>query len=175
MKTRITIFALALFATSLVAQTPLPRPNDVIQYTPVTCITPDQLPVFQLSIARPGDLRAYFRLVNTTEWCWVQGNNVGPVSTVVLPKFRPGQEVEYFFVLLEGKRVIARSPVLYRVKATDHCDTLIARHSNNFIVDCSHEVSGAASSFMAGNAVNSPNPCIPHISPQTPEQPCAAQ
>lgn len=169
MRTRVLhLAAVLLLAATAVFPQAVPDP---IGYQPVSCITPDQLPVFQLNLAIPGELRAYFRFVNTPDWCWVQGNNLGPVSTVVMPKFRAGQEIEYFFVVLEKKRVIAKSPVLYRAKATEHCDTLVARHSLDFIVDCSHEVSGGGAAFLAGNAftpTDTGHP--PYVSPDRPDQ-----
>ena len=163
--------AFAFAALLLAATTGFAQDPELIQYQPVTCIVPNQLALLQLGVAVPGEIRAYFRHVNTTEWCWVQGNNYGPASTVVLPEFHPGDEVEYFFVVLDKKRVIAKSPVLYRARTDEHCQTLIARHSFEFAVDCTHEVSGTANSFMAGNAVT-PKDVVPppHISPDTPEQ-----
>ena len=175
-----TVLALALVTTATAAAqtqtdtTVQSETDNVIEYTPVNCVTPDELPVFQMNVSEPGDLRAYFRLVNTPDWCWVQGNNVGPLSTVVFPKFHPGEEVEYFFVLLDKKHVIGKSPVVYRVKAADRCETLVARHSFNFVVDCAHEVSGSASSIIAGNSFRGPKPTEEyprHISPDTPENP----
>jgi hypothetical protein len=143
--------------------------DELIKYAPVSCVVADQLPVLKLDIQTPGELRAYYKFVNTTEWCWVQGNNIGPISTIVLPKFRPGQSIEYFFVVLKGKRIIAKSKVTYRLSATNHCDTLVARHSLGFAVDCGHEVSGGANSVVAANSFQ-PKDYVepPHISPDTP-------
>lgn len=166
MTRKLTILAAVLLLCGGVASAQ--TPDEVIQYQPVSCVVPDELPVFQLDVSQPGDLRAYFRPVNTVDWCWVQGNNLGPLSTVVMPKFRPGQEIEYFFVLLEKKRVIGKSPVVYRVKAVDHCDTLVARHALSFAVDCSHEVSGGANSFLAGNSLKTSDQRPPNISPDSP-------
>lgn len=156
---------LLLTAGSAFAQT---QADNVIEYTPVSCIVADELTVLQLNVTKQGDLRMYFRYVNTPDWCWVQGNNMWQISTVVMPKFKPGQEIEYFFVLLDNRRVIGKSPVVYRAKASEDCNTLVARHSINFAVDCSHEVSGSASSLVAGNGLKTTGGRPPHISPDEP-------
>lgn len=157
-------------ATAALAQTQKPstQADNVIDYTPVNCLVADELTVLQMNVTKQGDLRAYFRFVNTPDWCWVQGTNMWQVSTLVMPKFKPGQEIEYFFVLLDKKRVIGKSPVVYRAKASEQCDTLIARHSINFTVDCTHEVSGSASSIIAGNGLKVTGTPPPHISPDEP-------
>ena len=158
----------ALITVLLAATMALGQEQNPIEYKPVDCVLPEELSVLQLNVTIPGEIRAYFRFVNTTEWCWVRGSNFKEASTVVLPKFHSGQEIEYFFVVLEGKRVIAKSPVLYRVKTADRCDTLIARHSTDFVVDCSHEVSGSANSFLAGNSIHTTPNHPPSVSPDRP-------
>lgn len=164
MKTVLTLtLAVLLLAPAAFSQEP-----NAIQYQPITCILPNEQAVLQLKVAIPGEIRAYFRYVDTPDWCWVEGNNYGPASTVTLPEFRPGSEIEYFFVVLENKRVMAKSATLYRAKTDDHCQTLVARHSLEFAVDCTHEVSGTANSFIAGNAVTKDIPPPPHVSPDTP-------
>jgi hypothetical protein len=111
--------------------------GDQIEHAMTGCIKAGQAPLMQVSVEPKGELRAYFRRVNTTDWCSVLGKNLGPLSNVVLPKFEKGDEIEYFFVVLEGKRVIAKSPRVYRAKATDGCENDVARHMMDVSIDCS--------------------------------------
>ena len=109
--------------------------------------------MLQLSVSGKGELRAYFRHINSTEWCSVEGQNEGKLSTVVMPKFESGDEIEYFFVLLDGKRVVAKSPEIYRAKNTSGCETNIARHSTSFTIDCGQSVAGIPASNAAAHAL----------------------
>ena len=111
--------------------------GNTIDYTPEGCIRAGQSPLLQMNVDPKGELRAYFRRVNTTDWCSVVGKNLGPISQVVLPKFETGDEIEYFFVVLNGNRVIAKSPRVYRAKVTDGCESKIARHMLDVQIDCS--------------------------------------
>jgi hypothetical protein len=84
-----------------------------------------------------------------------------------MPKFEVGDEIEYFFVLVDGKRVIAKSPEIYRVKNTGGCETAIARHSTSFTIDCGQSVAGMPASNAAAHALGfSANP-----GPVSPERP----
>jgi hypothetical protein len=142
-----------LVATSLlVAAAAFAQPGGVLNYTPVGCFPGGESATLQLNVTQKGELRAYFRHVNSTEWCSVIGTNDGPVSTVVMPKFNVGDEVEYFFVLLDGKRVVAKSPEIYRVKNTGNCDANIARHSTTFTIDCGQSIIGMPASNAAAHA-----------------------
>ena len=107
--------------------------GDAIDYNAPGCIRAGAAPLMQVSVEPKGELRAYFRRVNTTDWCSVEGKNLGPLSNVVLPRFEVGDEIEYFFVVLEGKRVIAKSPRVYRAKATEGCENTVARHVQNIL------------------------------------------
>jgi hypothetical protein len=117
----------------------------------------------------PGELRAYFRHVNSTEWCSVDGVNDGKLSTVTMPKFEIGDEIEYFFVLLDGKKVIAKSPEIYRTKNTNGCESPTARHLSSFAVDCGVNTNAIGNATSAGAAVfgrHKPEPA----SPERPDQ-----
>lgn len=127
--------------------------GNVLNYTPVGCFPGGESATLQLSVTQKGELRAYFRHLNSTEWCSVIGTNDGPVSTIVMPKFQIGDEIEYFFVLLDGKRVIAKSPEIYRVKNTAHCDANVARHSTTFTIDCGQSIAGMPASNAAAHAL----------------------
>lgn len=143
-----------VLATAAQAQL-LPTQN-VIEYQPVSCIRADEVPLLQMSVSTEGDLRAFFRRVSTTDWCSVDGTNQGPLSNVRLPKFEDGDHIEYFFVLLDGNRVIARSPEIYRVKAADRCDTLIARNIIMIPMMCSpNGTNSIPASMGAGFALRS--------------------
>ena len=147
MKTAIIAAALLVVAAFGVGQ------EQGIDFTPIACVRAGEMPVLQPRLSQPGDLRAFFRRVNTTDWCSVEGRNEGALSSVTLPKFDAGDEIEFFFLLLDGKRVVARSPQIYRVKVSERCDTPVARHVIMLTMDCSAGGSnGIASSIGAGYA-----------------------
>jgi hypothetical protein len=98
-------------------------PKFSMAYTPVACLKAGELPLLQLNVEGKGELRAYFRRINSSDWCSVEGTNDGPLSRVVLPKFENGDDIEYFFVLLDGRRVVARSPRIFRARVSDDCQT----------------------------------------------------
>jgi hypothetical protein len=129
--------AIALVAALLLPTAPLLAQGEMIEHNAVGCIRAGEAPLMQVSVEPKGELRGYFRRVNTTDWCSVEGKNLGPLSNVVLPKFEVGDEIEYFFVVLQGKRVIAKSPRVYRAKATEGCENNIARHMLDVAIDCS--------------------------------------
>jgi len=129
--------AIALAAALLLPTAPLLAQGEMIDHNAIGCIRAGDAPLMQVSVEPKGELRAYFRRVNTTDWCSVEGNNLGPLSNVVLPKFEAGDEIEYFFVVLQGKRVIAKSPRVYRAKATQGCENHVARHMLDVAIDCS--------------------------------------
>jgi len=140
-------FALAAFGAS--AQT-----KSVIDYKAVSCVKGGELPVLRMTVEGKGELRAYFRRINTTDWCSVEGVNDGPLSRIVLPKFDTGDEIEYFIVLIEGRRVVARSPRIYRVAATQDCENPFARHIIKISMSCGDDGSGIPSSLGAGYALS---------------------
>ena len=132
MKNRILIGA----ALVLLAASATPQQQGTIEYTPVTCILGGELPMMMVSTVDDGLLRAYFRRVGTTDWCSVDGKNLGKASNVILPRFNVGTEIEYYFVILKGKQVIAKSPQIYRAKATEKCDSAFARHAIDVTMEC---------------------------------------
>jgi hypothetical protein len=128
-------------------------PGISMQYTPVPCIKAGELPLLQLKIEGQGELRSYFRRINSTDWCSVEGLNDGPLSRVVLPKFDNGDEIEYFFVLLQGRRVVARSPRIYRARVSDDCQLPFARHILKLSLSCGEEVQAIPGALGAGYAI----------------------
>jgi hypothetical protein len=148
-------------ASVLLAATALSAQPGRIDHTPVLCLRGGEMPVLQVQVEDKGTLRAYFRRTNTTDWCSVEGTNIGKMSSVTLPKFDANDEIEYFFVVLDGKRIIAKSPQIYRVKATNTCETPWARHTLMLIMDCTDNGAGSIpSSLGAGFALitNTPKP-----------------
>ena len=115
-----------------------------IEHTVPGCVRGGELPLLQVSTTGKGELRGYFRRINTTDWCSVEGTNDGPLSRVVLPKFENGDEVEYFFILLDGTRVVARSPRIYRVRVNGECETAFARHILRLSLSCGEDEQGDA-------------------------------
>jgi len=143
---RASILALTLVAVA--AAVSAAPPANMIDYTPITCMRANEMPVLQMNAFEKGELRAFFRKVNTTDWCSVEGDNLGPLSKIVLPKFEKGDEVEYFIVLLDGKRVIGKSPQIYRVAVSDKCESPWARHIIMISMDCNNDGAGSIPSSM---------------------------
>lgn len=171
MNRRLATFAasLLLTATTLTAQGP-------IHYTPVSCIRGGEMPVMQLQVGEKGELRAYFRRVNTTDWCSVEGVNDGPLSRVVLPKFETGDEIEYFFLLLDGKRVVARSEKMYRVRVSESCESPSARHMAMLTMSCGDNQaipSSMAAAYAIDDRFVAGNP--PTGSPDSPDDTVSGQ
>lgn len=125
-----------------------------MDYTPISCIKGGELPLLQLNIEGEGELRSYFRRLNSTDWCSVEGTNDGPLSRVVLPKFETGDEIEYFFVLIQGRRVVARSPHIYRASVNAQCGLPFARHVQRLALNCGQEAQGIPSSMGAAYAMS---------------------
>jgi hypothetical protein len=119
-----------------------------ISHEPITCINAGEMPALQMQIQGEGEVRAYFRRINTTDWCSVEGTNDGPLSRVALPKFEAGDEIEYFFVLLEKRRVLARSARIYRAKVTESCESPFVRYALKISMDCGENTAGSIPSAM---------------------------
>jgi len=142
---------LILVTSLLAASTFVYGQQGRIDHSPVACLRGGEMPVLQVEVEDKGTLRAYFRRTNTTDWCSVEGTNLGKLSTVTLPKFDANDEIEYFFVVLNGKQIVAKSPQIYRVKATNNCETPFARHTLMLLMDCNENGAGPiASSLGAG-------------------------
>ena len=142
--------ALVLGIVALAAIAAQAQTKSVIDYKPVSCMRGGELPVLQMNVEGKGELRAYFRRINTTDWCSVEGVNDGPLSRIVLPKFDTGDEIEYFIVLIDGRRVVARSPRIYRSKITADCESAWARHIIQISLSCGEDETGIPSALGAG-------------------------
>lgn len=153
MKARLSTFAAAALLLTGGAFAQEKRPT--IEYTPITCIKAGELPLMQINVNGQGELRSYFRRVNSTDWCSVEGTNDGPLSRVVLPKFDPGDEIEYFFVLIQGRRVVARSPHIYQARVNGECALPFARHVMRLSLSCGEDAQAIPSAMGAGYSVNS--------------------
>ena len=142
-----------------------------IDFTPLSCVRGGELALLQVNVHGPGELRAYFRRINTTDWCSVEGTNEGPLSRVVLPKFDSGEEIEYFFVLLDGNRVISRSAMIYRSRVIADCNSAFARHVLKVTMSCGEDAQGIPTSIAAGLAVGKDivTSVPPYGSPDRPE------
>jgi len=163
---RLLFAAVAVFAAvPLFAQR-----QGTIDYKPESCIVGDEMPVFRVQTHDDGVLRAYFRRVNTTDWCSVNGENRNAYSTVTLPKFVTGDEIEYYFIVLKGDEVVAKSPRIYRAKATDHCDAaMFNRHALVLTLECLQPSQNPLASSLAAayaTQVTKPKPA----SPEKPEK-----
>jgi hypothetical protein len=144
-----------------------------INHSPLGCIRGGELPLLQVQTTGKGELRGYFRRINTTDWCSVEGENDGPMSRVVLPKFENGDEIEYFFVLIDGVRVVDRSPRIYRTRVTAECESASARHIIRLTMNCGEDAQAIPSSlgagYLLGDEIVRGNP--PQISPDAPVTP----
>ena len=150
MNARALTAAVALLSASLIGA----APKRGMEYTPVSCIRAGELPLLQVNVQGKGELRSYFRRINSTDWCSVEGTNEGALSRVVLPKFDAGDEIEYFFVLLDGRQVVARSPRIYRARISADCQTPSARHVLPISMSCGDDAQGIPSSMGAGYAIS---------------------
>jgi hypothetical protein len=165
--TRYLFAAAALFAcaTAFAAD---PRSGS-IDYKPQSCIVGDEMPLFRVETHDDGLLRAYFRRVNTTDWCYVNGENRNSYSTITLPKILPGDEIEYYFIVLKGDEVVAKSPKIYRTQATEHCDATYNRHALVLTLEClppsQNPLAGALNAAYASQ-ISKPRP----DSPEKPQQ-----
>jgi hypothetical protein len=157
-------------AILLAAVSASPQQQGTIDHKPTACVVSNELPLMTVSTADDGLLRAYFRRSGTTDWCSVDGENHGKASSVVLPRFDAGTEIEYYFVVLRGRQVIAKSPQIYRVKATDKCEAPIARHSASLAMECLPPAQNPIATAMnAGYHAQNENPGKPPV--QSPEKP----
>jgi len=167
MKTRIlTALVFAFLAASVSAQV-----KNGIEHTPVSCIRAGELPLLQVTTSDEGELRGYFRRINTSDWCSVEGTNNGPLSRVVLPKFEAGDEIEYFFVLIQGVRVMGRSQRIYRARVTAECEDAFARHIIRLTMQCGENDQAVPSAMGAGyllGEITKGEP--PYASPDTPRE-----
>jgi len=143
----------AVIATLLLTTASFAAEKVSMGYNPIACIKSGELPLLQVNLEGEGELRSYFRRINTTDWCSVEGENAGPLSRVVLPKFETGDEIEYFFVLIQGRRVVARSPHIYRVRVNAECGLPYARHIQRLALSCGQDAQGVPSAMGAGYAV----------------------
>jgi hypothetical protein len=166
---RIATLALAalLLVPAAFAQT-----GNVIEHHPLSCIMADEMPVMQVQVSADtkGELRGYYRRTNSTDWCSVIGTNLGKLSSVTLPKFNSGDEIEYFFIVVDGKRVVAKSPQIYRTRSTEKCDSPFARHLALITIDCGNNGAGSIPSSMAAGFALSSKPAPNPASPDNPQQ-----
>lgn len=161
---------LAAVAVACVALTTGAQLKSGIDHSPTACIRSGELALLQVQTTSKGELRGYFRRINTTDWCSVEGTNDGPLSRVVLPKFETGDEIEYFFVLIDGVRVVGRSPRIYRTRVTAECQSAFARHLIRLTMNCGDDAQAVPSSlgagYLLGDKIVRGNP--PQISPDLP-------
>lgn len=171
-KTGLLFAALLLAAVAAYTQQPptVPQAPPSIDHTPGTCVMGGEMPVFNVAVNRDGVLRAFFRRVGSTDWCSVDGTNNLRLSTVTLPKFEIGDEFEYYFVLIDNKRIIAKSPQIYHTKAEAFCDAPFTRHATLVTMQClppgSNPMATAAGAGLALQTNTTPGV----VSPEKPTQ-----
>lgn len=149
---------------------PLPQAQPAVDHSPNTCVMGGEMPVFNVGVNHAGLLRAFFRRVGNTDWCSVDGTNQMRLSTVTLPKFDTGDEFEYYFVLIDNKRIIAKSPQIYHIRAESTCDAPFTRHAKLLAMQCLPPGSNPmATSAGAGFAIQT-HTDVPPVSPDNPSQ-----
>jgi len=132
MKIRILLSAVIL----LCGATVFAQQQGEIAHTPDGCVVGGELPMMMVSTVDDGLLRAYFRRLGTIDWCSVDGKNLGKASNVIFPRFDLGTDIEYYFVVLKGKQVVAKSPKIYKTTSTEKCRAPFARHAINLVMEC---------------------------------------
>jgi hypothetical protein len=171
-KSSILFAAFVLVAGVAYTQQPKIQPQSPasVEHTPNSCVLGGEMPVFNVNVNRNGLLRAFFRRVGSTDWCSVDGTNLGKLSNVTLPKFENGDEFEYYFVLIDNKRIIAKSPQIYHAKAEPACDSPFTRHATIVSMQCLPPGSNPmATSAAAGYAIKTTVE-EPPTSPDRPSQ-----
>jgi hypothetical protein len=166
MKTRILLtLAAAFVAVAAFAQ------SGTIQHTPAGCMMEGEMAIMSVETSDDGLLRAYFRRMGSTDWCYVDGQNLGKVSQVTLPKFDTNEVIEYYFVVIDGKRIVAKSPQIYNARSEHRCDAQFARHSTMVTLEClppgTNPMSSAMNAGYAARTVIGKDPA-PVQSPEKP-------
>lgn len=159
-------FVAALSLSSRAQQLP-------IEHTPGECMKGEDKNVIEATLASKGEPRCYYRTVGAEEWCWVVGERAPDdpnQAKFILPKFRSGIEIDYFFLTLDSTPeitdlVTGKSTVVYRVAVRDRCVGPLARSSDIVLTRCA--ASGApvaiAAAYSIGEEVSlePPSPSSP--------------
>jgi hypothetical protein len=169
MKSRI-LLSVAILLCSVATVSAQQQGN--IIHTPDGCVLGGELPMMMVTTADDGLLRAYFRRLGTIDWCSVDGHNLGKASNVIFPRFSVGTDLEYYFVVLKGKQVVAKSPVIYRTRALQRCDAPFARHAINLVMECLPPGQNSiATALNSGFHAQDTTPGKPRVqSPEKPDQ-----
>ena len=167
MKTPARFLAALLFLAAL----PLAaQQQTTVEFNPVSCWRADEMAVLRVGTTTDGTLRAFYRRAESTDWCWVDGNNAGQNSSITMPKFEQDAEIEYYFTTIVRSQITARSSHIYRAKVTSRCDTLFTRKVPYLVFGCSSASSGSPSAVGAAYSAKSISapPSCPESSPDTP-------
>lgn len=145
----------------------------VVEHAAPSCFVSGAMPLLSCSTADRGTLRAYFRKVDHTDWCSVDGHNRGQRSDVTLPRFETNDQIEYYLVVLNDKQVLAKSPQIYRVRIISRCDSAIAWHATLPTMEClppgaNPLASALAAGYASPQSIRDEKP--PVGSPEKPER-----
>jgi len=168
MKIRI-ILALVFVMSAVTALAVQPG---TIEHLPPGCMLEGEMAIMSVETADDGLLRAYFRRQGATDWCFVDGKNLGKVSQVTLPKFDPNETIEYYFIVIDGKRIVAKSPRIYNARNEHHCSADFARHAIMLTLECLPPGTNPINSMSAGYAIKTivgKDP-TPKQSPERPDE-----
>ena len=84
-------------------------------------------------------------------------------------KHRHRHSIEYYFVVIEGKRIVAKSPKIYNARNDSHCDAPFARHAIMLTLEClppGTNPTSMSAGYAAKTIIGNPPP----FSPEKPEQ-----
>lgn len=145
-----------------------------IGHSPAGCLMEGEMAIMNVETSDDGLLRAYFRRAGATDWCYVDGRNLGKASQVTFPKFDTNERIEYYFVVIvDGKRIVAKSPQIYNATSEHHCDAPFARHAIMLTLEClppgTNPFSSAMNAGYAARTVIGKDP-TPKQSPEKPEE-----
>ncbi len=168
---KIRILLTLAFAMSALAAMAV-QPGSIEHYPP-GCMVEGEMAIMSVETVDDGILRAYFRRQGATDWCYVDGKNLGKMSQVTLPKFDPNEEIEYYFIVLEGKSIVAKSPRIYNARNDHHCDAQFARHAIMVTLEClppgTNPISRSMSAAYATRTIVGEDPA-PRQSPEKPDE-----
>ncbi|MDP9362303.1 MAG: hypothetical protein M3P29_12745 [Acidobacteriota bacterium] len=164
---------LLTLAAALIAATAFAQPG-TIEHTPAGCVATGEMAIMSVKTWDDGLLRAYFRRAGSADWCFVDGRNLGKLSQVTMPKFDTNEEVEYYFVVLDAKRVVAKSPRIYNARSEHRCDAPFARHAIMLTLEClppgTNPISSAMNSAYAAGSVIGKDTGLTTQSPEGPDE-----
>ncbi len=157
------LLMMVLGATAALAQTPPAAPPPIVHQSP-SCFRPERKALVEARLNVTGTPRVFFRQHGAEDWCYVDGERILDEAMVILPEFRKGITVDYFFVTYVEDRITGRSPTVYQAVISDDCSTPVARHGGVLSLECAG--GNAIAAGMGGNYTSQ----SVQVSPSNPDQ-----